>query len=435
MQSLLKSGAYNKHDQIPPAAVLWTDKDRQWDTVVPLLKGTFPHLLTLGDYAPDAKTGPAIWLKCMIARTLPEADWPESTVPILYLPGVSRMELRAIESCPTELQPLAELQYRGTFWSQKNGRDWTLYAFLKSSEGGIGLDVAQDEKTLEALRRAFRHVLETPVEALTGKRLEAQDFNLLLTVDPVRDLLRWLDDPESTRKQWVSDEWEAYSAICKTEFSFSPSTDGALTGAEKLAHRQGPWAKVWQRYTESPQLYPKLPELLRRTALPNDLFADKSAWPQHNETQEDELRHSLGKLQEFAPHDARAKVLELDQQNAERRKSVWARLGQAPLVAALEHLAIVAKGTQQMIAGTTPDELSAMYQKTGWLVDDAALKALSSVSRADDVKAVQTAIHSLYKPWLEESAFRLQEAVAKFGYPGIAAYEGAQSGDLGACRT
>jgi hypothetical protein len=429
-KSLLKSGTYNKHDQIAPATVLWTDKESQWESVIPLLRKTFPQLLTLGDFAPEAKTGPAIWLKCMIARALPEADWPVLTVPIIYLPGVSRMELRAIESCPSELQPLAELQYRGTFWSQKNGKDWTLNAFLKSNEGGIGLDVAQDEKTLQALRRSFPHVLETPVSSLKGKRLESQDFNLLLTVDPVRDLLRWLDDPTTTKNQWVNDEWEAYVAICKTDFSFSPTADGELTGAEKLANRQGPWAKVWQRYTESPQLYPKLPDLLRRTSLPNDLFADKSAWPQYNESQEGELRVALEKLLECAPRAARARVLELERQNAERRLSVWARLGQAPLAVAMQYLATVAQGSQQAINGDTPDELAGKYQQTGWQVDDAALKALAAVSKSDDVKAIQTAVQSLYKPWLEESAFRLQEAVAKTGYPATVVPEETDNGEL-----
>lgn len=430
IDSIKKASAFNQTTQVSPAAVLWTDKERQWESVVPSLKVAFPHLLILGEFAPEAKTGPAIWLKCMVARALPEANWPESTIPIIYLPGVSRMELRAIESCPTELQPLAELQYRGTFWSQKNGKDWTLYAFLKSNEGGIGLDLAQDEKTLQALRRAYPYVLGTPVDSLKGKRLESQDFNLLLTVDPVRDMLRWLDDPVTTKSQWVSEEWEAYEALCKTEFSFSPTTDGELTGAEKLAHHQGPWAKVWQRYTESPQLYPKLPDLLRRTSLPDDLFADKSAWPQYNETQEDELRLALEKLLENAPHVARSKVLDLEKQNAERRTSVWAGLGQAPLAVAMQHLVAVAQGTQQAMTGDTLDELAAKYQQTGWQVDNAALKALACVSRADDVKAIQTAIQSLYKPWLEDSAFQLQEAVAKAGYPATAVSDDAENGHL-----
>ena len=57
---------------------------------------------------------------------------------------MSRADLRAIESCPRELQPLAELQYRGAFWSQANGKDWTVNAFLTSKKGGLVLDVVQD---------------------------------------------------------------------------------------------------------------------------------------------------------------------------------------------------------------------------------------------------------------------------------------------------
>ena len=40
---------------------------------------------------------------------------------------------------PAELQPLAELQYRGVLWSQKNGRDWTVNAFVQSRDGGLGI--------------------------------------------------------------------------------------------------------------------------------------------------------------------------------------------------------------------------------------------------------------------------------------------------------
>ncbi|NEX20186.1 hypothetical protein G3480_07645 [Thiorhodococcus mannitoliphagus] len=53
-----------------------------------------PELLVLGDHAPAERRGPAIWIKCMLARTLEEADWPTTAVPIIYLPGVSRADLR-----------------------------------------------------------------------------------------------------------------------------------------------------------------------------------------------------------------------------------------------------------------------------------------------------------------------------------------------------
>ena len=146
IQSLSRAGEYNRDDQVAPAVILWPDKERQWETVLPVLRERLPHLLTLGPYAANCKTGPAIWLRCMIARSptsqplLPEANWSEKTIPILYLPGVSRQELRAVAECPPALMPLAELQYRGAFWSQVNHKDWTALAFMQSADGGLGLD-------------------------------------------------------------------------------------------------------------------------------------------------------------------------------------------------------------------------------------------------------------------------------------------------------
>ena len=81
---------------------------------------------------------------------LTEANWPEKFIPILYLPGVSRQELRAVAECPPVLMPLAELQYRGAIWSQVNHKDWTVLAFLQSADGGLSLDVARNTATLDA---------------------------------------------------------------------------------------------------------------------------------------------------------------------------------------------------------------------------------------------------------------------------------------------
>jgi hypothetical protein len=50
---------------------------------------------------------------------------------------------------------LAELQYRGVFWSQTNGKDWTVKAFLTARQGGLALNVAQDQPTQQALRRTL----------------------------------------------------------------------------------------------------------------------------------------------------------------------------------------------------------------------------------------------------------------------------------------
>src|SRR5258708_32102830 len=130
-EAMKRAGRYNKNDQVPPAVVLWTDKDRQWEPLLPVLRERLP-LLTLGPYKPAELTGPAYWLRCVIARTLPEPLLPAHVTPIIYLPGISRQELRAVEDTPKLLQPLAELQYRGALCTHTNGRDRTIAAVLQS---------------------------------------------------------------------------------------------------------------------------------------------------------------------------------------------------------------------------------------------------------------------------------------------------------------
>ncbi|MDT8427037.1 MAG: hypothetical protein RQ733_13795, partial [Methyloprofundus sp.] len=155
VNSIKEANKYNSNVQIGPAAVLWTDKERQWEAVINKLQALLPELIILGNYAPKQMTGSVIWIKCVLAGTLPEITLPEAAVPIIYLSGVSRSDLRAIESCPVWLQGLAELQYRGVFWSQTNGRDWTVNAFLTSHSGGLGLEVAKDDKMQNALLRVL----------------------------------------------------------------------------------------------------------------------------------------------------------------------------------------------------------------------------------------------------------------------------------------
>ena len=141
-----------------------------------------PELLSLGEYKPDEKTGPAIWLRCVIERSLPDIDLPEDAIPIIYMPNVSRQTLRTVEECPDSLKPLVELQYRGAVWTQRNGRDWTVEAFLVSEDGGLGMDVSKDRHT--GMRfGALAQLAVTPLTRLTGKCLEAEDFDKLMVED------------------------------------------------------------------------------------------------------------------------------------------------------------------------------------------------------------------------------------------------------------
>ena len=205
--SLAKAGRYNPGDAVSPAVVLWTDADGQWRPIVETLRPLMPELLTLGDYDAETRSGPAIWLRCVIepsvrAAKFPELVWPSHALPIIYMPNISRQALRAVEESPVALRPLVELQYRGTLWAQKNGKDWTIRAFLVSDDGGTGLDVAEDRLTLRALQGALSQLAVTPTTRLRGKRLEAEDFDKLMIGDPARELLQWLGDPEGTGARW-----------------------------------------------------------------------------------------------------------------------------------------------------------------------------------------------------------------------------------------
>ena len=119
--------------------------------------------------------------------------------------------MRAIEDCPDHLKPLAELQYRGTIWSQINGKDWTILAYLKSDQGGLGVDVATDNETKAALPPALGQLLDEEIKSLHGKRLDRDYFNTLLTSgDPVRDLLKWLDRGETFKGGCDDNQWRAF---------------------------------------------------------------------------------------------------------------------------------------------------------------------------------------------------------------------------------
>ena len=107
--------SYAAGDQVAPCAVLWTDPERLWESVMPAVQAQLPELFLLGSYAPEQRTGPALWLRCIDARRVDGAP-PAGTAPILYLPGISREQLRVAEDCPPELAALVELQYRGALW-------------------------------------------------------------------------------------------------------------------------------------------------------------------------------------------------------------------------------------------------------------------------------------------------------------------------------
>ena len=406
--SLEAASAHNPNDAEKPVAVLWTDRDSQWRPILARLRALMPQLLTLGVYEPEDRTGPSIWLRCVVDRVLELPGLASDTTPVVYLPDVSRQALGSAEACPSDLKPLVELQYRGTCWTQKNGRDWTVEAFMVSNNGGLGLDVAQDAATRQSMLSALPELATTSIRLLEGRRLEANDFDALFSDDPVRDLLLWLSDPESALAGWEPGRRSAFASRCKSDFEFDPDKDGALVAADRLGRREGSWGTVWSRFAESPVLYPDLPELLHK-AMPNDLFVEQpSSWPQNNEKGEAELRRALLALEGKAPSAAREEVVELEKTHGPRREWVWAKLDLAPLASALMHLAEVAERTSRELGGVSPAEMAAQYAAGAWTIDAAALSSFAEVGSSADTNAVSRALNAIYRPWLDAAARHLQ---------------------------
>lgn len=430
--SLLHAGRYNRSDMVGPSVILWTDSDAQWEPLVDQLRPLLPELLSLGEYNPDEKCGPAIWLRCVIERSLPDVDFPENIIPVIYMPNVSRQTLRAVEECPDTLKPLVELQYRGTVWTQRNGRDWTVEAFLVSKDGGLGLDVAKDRHTRQATLGALAQLAVTPITRLTAKRLEAEDFDKLMIEDTPRDLLVWMNSASEIKEQWDGNKWSAFVSRCKAEYGFDPERDGVIVAGEKLGMREAEaWKNLWRRFEESPLLYPGLPEVLKKSKPSGKLIFDKEPWPNENDNEERSLRQDLLSLSSKSASEARKTIEELEKKHHQRRDWVWAKIGQSSLATALEHLTVVAGVTSQNIGGNSPDAMAAIYRERGYEADAAAISALGSVRSSEDHKAIEAALRSAYLPWLDDTAHHFQKLLSDMPFsscdgepPGIEAEDG-----------
>ena len=395
-----------------PVALLWTDADGQWKPLLPVLQRTLIQLYLLGPYAPDERQGPVIWLKCIVDRTLPDVAPKEGVVPILYLPNVGRQDLRAASDCDPILQPLVELQYRGGVWHQRNGRDWTVEAFL-TSDDALALDIARDSSTRDAMLRSLPLLAQEPIAGLRGRQLDAGDFDRLAIGDPVRDLLKWMSEAKMFEDRSDAGRWDTFREICARDFGFDPDVDGIRAAADALAEGEGKWDEVWQRFCDAPKLYPGVSFALRASR-PRDLLGliDQSRRPGFNKDRENELRTSLEEVVDLAHGDTCDRVAALDEEHKERRGWIWAQLGESHFALALEPLGRLARAAKRPLGGATAEALISDYIAGGWRCDLSAIEALTSLKPGVEHNLVTRVVRALYGPWLDHSARRFQELLS-----------------------
>lgn len=415
VQSLKQATQHNSNIMMRPEVILWPDPDRQWETIIPILQEKQPWLIVFGTYDPSKKQGPAIWLKCMVAQILPEANWPGSETPIIYLPGISKQDFKNITVAGLAMQPLMEYQYTGTLWLQENGKEWTVAAFVQNAQTGLGMKMMQDNPTKDALLTALPTIFQDQDVFYNKTFVDAEFLLSAVFPDIVHNILKWMSEGDSFLINLSLEKRETFINLCKSRYNVEPDYRNIKEIALMLGSRKNAWDHVWQYFANAPRKYPKIPELLR-LAIPDDLGTGifslpEDSWPQINEEREDELRKMLASLSKKHAGDVSAKLTELESKNKERRTWVWTELGQSPLVKALEYLIVM---SAICIKSFPFDSIPAMvkyYKTTGYQADQAMRKAYASVKSSKDKEIIEGIITVVYRPWLESITLKFQDLI------------------------
>lgn len=407
--TLKEAASYNPAAESPPEAVVWCDANRDFIPLLPTLRERLPQLLTYGDFDSATRTGPAVWLRAVAVGAVETVLLPEDCTPIIYVPDVERETLKGEDNCPSVLQPLVWLTVAGNFFVHTNGKDWTLQGFLTDKRGGLNLKIAEDEETCTALKDAAVKFCLRPTKELRNKSWDADQLSALLVPDLDADMLDWIDSTFTEAED--AGRFTAFANIAKKNLKFDPRKLTCQDAVRRLVLREGEWANVWFRFTESTTGYSNVIKFLHLEE-PNTLFPpleNRDSYPQLNTTEEQNLRDELSTLADLSCEDAKKKIEALEKEHAWRQETVWAKRGEAPLAQALRNLVIVAKA--KSLPAQDGKSLADAYAKEGCNIDWAAMCALSAASREIDCQAVAVALRSLYLPWVEEGALALQELV------------------------
>jgi hypothetical protein len=410
--ALQQAAKHNSSIMVSPEVILWPDPEKQWLPVIPILQEVLHELLVFGDYNPQTKQGPAIWLKCVVGGTIKLEGWPNNKVPIIYLPGIAKHQLRNVEDVPFAIQPLLEYQYTGTLFLQENGREWSILAFVENPAQGLGAKVAKDTATKEALKKTLSSTFQDKNIFSRKNLIEANDLNNHLFPDIIPTILKWMCKGDAYLTNMENGKREAFLSLCKTQYGFLPDHKNIKAIAEKLGMQQDDWKYIWQFYASAPHKYPEVEQWLR-LAKPDDMgkgffSVPDSSWPQVNEQSEAMLAEELLKLSDANLPEAIDILTELEKEHSIRRSWVWAELGKAPLVNALFHLYIMARLANDPFPSNTIEALQTYYVNTGFKIDQHMRKAYATVRSEKDKSAVAAVIKCCYSPWLDNITAKFQ---------------------------
>lgn len=412
VQSLEQTKQHNGNIMVKPEVILWPDPESQWSSVISILQETFPALLIYGVYDLSKMQGPAIWLKCMVAQTLPEANWASTETPIIYLPGISKNDLKNVQNAGLDFQPLIEYQYTGTIFTQENGKEWTILAFLQNQINGLGIKVAQDTATKDALKKALASIFKD-ADVLHNKAIiDAEYLQNQLFPDIIPNILKWICKGDVALKAMEDGKKEIFYNLCQSQYEFEPNQKNIIEIVAKLGSQRNAWKYVWQHYANAPKKYPEIQEYLR-AAKPELLAFPEESWPQINEANEDELHKSLQSVAKLQLKDAISKLKIIENQHGYRRGWVWAELGQAPLANALLYLKEMSEIAIKPYPFSSISELKQYYIEEGYRIDQTMRKSLAAVKSEKDKEVIKSIINSIYKPWLETITIRFQSLVEK----------------------
>jgi hypothetical protein len=415
LHALKQAENHNSQLMVKPEVILWPDPENQWTEVIEVLQESIPQLLIYGNYEPSKKQGPAIWLKCMIAKALSEANWDADAIPIIYLPGVAKSDLRNVENAVFNFQPLLEYQYTGTLFIQENGREWSILAFVENPINGLGIKVAKDNATKEALKKTLPSIFQDR-EVLANKTIIDADYlNNQLFPDIIPTILKWMCKGDMLLNSMDAGKQEVFTNLCKSQYEFEPDHKNIKAIAEKLGSQKNAWKYVWQLYATAPHKYPEIEGLLR-LAKPADLGSGMFAipdesWPQVNEQMEEVLAQALIKASKQDAVKALASLQHLEKEHSIRRNWVWFELGKSPMADTLNYLVQMATKVNEAFSSSSIEAIKNYYTTNGFSVDQFMRKALAAVKSEKDKTIVKSIIHLFYQPWLENITYKFQKLV------------------------